>query len=299
MNRLRVGYILSGIITGFVLMIAFLTSLPDGTLLLVFCNVGQGDATYIRFSDGRDMLIDGGPTNAVVSCLSKYMPFWDRRIDMVVLTHPQKDHMQGLIDVLSRYDVTYFLHSDITNNTEGFRQLTDILRTRHITERFAVKGEKINIGGAQLSIVWPSTAQIARMKPPEADGATDVLGVSSGADVNDGSVVLWLRYGTFDALFPGDADMRVEAGYRGFSLADKDFEVLKVPHHGSRTGMSKEYVQWLSPQTAVISVGKNSYGHPAGEILSELAETGAEVLRTDTEGDIVIVSDGRAWQRRE
>src|SRR3989344_8210677 len=123
MFKLRVGYLISGVATGLVLLFSFLGSLPDGTLHIVFCDVGQGDAAYIRFPDGRDMVVDGGPNDRVIACLGRHMPFWDRHIDMVAMTHPQKDHMQGLIAVFERFDVDYFLRSDIGNTTEGYQRL--------------------------------------------------------------------------------------------------------------------------------------------------------------------------------
>ena len=104
MFKLRVGYVISGIVTGLILLFSFIATLPDGKLHIVFCDIGQGDAAYVRFPDGRDMLIDGGPNDKVLNCLGKHMPFWDRRINLVVLTHPQKDHMQGLNPVLEHSD---------------------------------------------------------------------------------------------------------------------------------------------------------------------------------------------------
>src|SRR3989344_728069 len=100
MFKLRYGYLISGIITGSILIFSFFGSFPDGKLHIVFCDVGQGDAAYVRFPDGQDMVVDGGPNDNVLGCLGKYMPFWDRHIDLVMLSNPQKDHLQGLISVL-------------------------------------------------------------------------------------------------------------------------------------------------------------------------------------------------------
>ena len=121
-----------------------------------------------------------------------------------------------------------------------------------------------------------------------------ILGASVG-DLNDYSLVFLLRYGSFDAVFTGDADRRVEDNYTGLALPDNSIEVLKVPHHGSRTGMTQEFIHWLRPKLAVISVGKNSYGHPTREALDLLQSIGSIVKRTDIDGDIEIVSDGRGW----
>jgi len=283
MFKLRIGYLVVGITTGLILLLGFFWSLPDGKLHIVFCDVGQGDAAYIRFPDGRDMLVDGGPDNKVLGCLGRHMPFWDRHINIVVLTHPQKDHMQGLTTVLGRYSTDYFVRSDIANSTDGYATLMDVVRRRGIKQKFVTTGETVAIGSTTLSVLWPSGDQIA-----------NVLGATT-SNLNDGSVVFALRYGSFDALFPGDADIRVESGWRNLQLADGTLEVLKFPHHGSKTGMTENFLQTLRPKLSVISVGKNTYGHPNEATLAILAKLGVPVKRTDKEGDIEVISDGRGW----
>lgn len=300
MFRLRIGYLIGGITTGLILLLGFFWTLPDGKLHIVFCDVGQGDAAYIRFPDGRDMLVDGGPNNKVLECLGNHMPFWDRHINVVALTHPQKDHLQGLITVLDRYGTDFFVRSDISNTTEGYAALMDIVKRRNVREKFVTTDEAITVGSTTLSVLWPSEEQIAVFKRSHLAqrGATfqgSVLGATSPPNLNDGSIVFSLRYGSFDALFTGDADMRVESGWRNSKLADDTLEVLKFPHHGSKTGMSEEFLSLLRPKLAVISVGKNSYGHPNEATLATLAAQAIQVKRTDKEGDIEVVSDGRGY----
>jgi len=294
--KVQTGYLISGIATGIILLFSFVWTLPDGRLHLVFCDVGQGDAAYVRFPDGRDMVVDGGPNARVIECLGRHMPFWDRTIDMVLLTHPQKDHMQGLLDVLKRFHVLYFVRSDIANTTQGYVELMDLVRKKQISQRFMMQGQKIDVGTTSLSFVWPTEMQIAkgsRVRVAASD-RSDVLGATVG-DLNDYSLVFQLRYGNFDVLFTGDADTRVESQYRDFQLADSNLEVLKVPHHGSKTGMSLQLAQKLNPTVAVISVGKNSYGHPSKEVVNMLHSGGSKVLRTDERGDISVISDGQKW----
>lgn len=295
--KLRYGYLLSGIAIGLTLLFSFIFSLPDGKLHVVFCNVGQGDGAYIRFPDGRDMVVDGGPDDTILQCLGKYMPFWDRKIDIVALSHPQKDHMQGLLSVLSRYTVGYFMHSDIDNKTQGYDSLVAILRERHIPVELMTRGDVVAIGTTFLSMIWPSAAQIAKGKEAEAIAShadPNVLAAAVG-DLNDYSMVFALRYGTFDVVFPGDADNHVEANYAGVQPFKDPIEVLKVPHHGSRTGMTQGFVDWVRPKLAVISVGKNSYGQPDKKAVDMLQSVGSRVLRTDQRGDIEVVSDGTNW----
>lgn len=310
MFKLRYGLVISALTTGFILLVSFIGTFPDGKLHIVFCDVGQGDGAYIRFPDGRDMVVDGGPNNKIIDCLSNHMPFWDRQINLVLATHPQKDHIGGIPEVLRRYRVDYVVRSDVGADSDIYGELLAVIKEKKIPEKFVTTNENITIGSVILSTLWPNQEQIEIFKrSPLASlqGVTlqsPVLGAKSPPDLNDGSVVFWLRYGTFDALFTGDADTRVEAGYRGTQLALRQgsgqavdgIEVLKVPHHGSKTGMSDAFLDWLRPQLAVISVGKNSYGHPTQETLEKLATRGVRVLRTDQEGDIEIVSDGKGWQ---
>ena len=123
MFKLRTGYLITGIVTGCIILFSFFGTIPDGKLHVVFCNVGQGDAAYIRFPDGRDMVVDGGPDDKILGCLGKHMPFWDRSIDIVAMTHPPKDHMQGLIAVLSVMTWHILSGSDVDNDTEGYKNL--------------------------------------------------------------------------------------------------------------------------------------------------------------------------------
>ena len=289
MFKLRIGYLVSGIVTGLILLVSFIGSLPDGKLHIVFCDVGQGDAIYVRFPDSRDMLIDGGPNNRVLACLGRHMPFWDRELDLVVLTHPQRDHLQGLLAVFNSYGVNYFLRSNVANNTEGYEKLVATIAEKKIAEKFALRGERVDIGTSSLSVLWPSDRLMARATGDK------VLGAATAGNINDFSLVLWLRYGNFDALLTGDADSRVEGDYIGQQLADDRVELLKVPHHGSKTGMTENLVRWLQPEIAVVSVGKNSYGHPAKEILQMLADSDIRLLRTDVDGEVEVVSDGSNW----
>lgn len=281
MFKLRWGYVISGIITGCILLVSFLWSLPDGKLHMYVCNVGQGDATYVRFPDGRDMLVDGGPNDSVLACLGRHMPFWDREINIVVNSHPQNDHLKGLISVLNRYTVDYVIRSDVSSSSDVYAQFTDAIKKHHVPVRLVAAGERIWVGNTALSVLWPTQES--------------VLGVTTDADLNDGSLVFWLRYGSFDALFPGDADSHVEGRYTGDPLADGQVELLKVPHHGSKTGMTQEFIDWIKPAVSVLSVGKNSYGHPSPKAIDMLQSIGSKIMRTDQMGDIEIVSDGSHW----
>lgn len=308
--QLKVGYLISGAVTGLILLVGFISSLPDGKLHMVFCDVGQGDATYIRFADGTDALIDGGPNDkSVTACLGRHMPFWDRTIDLVILTHPQKDHMEGLLTLFKRFRVRYFAHSSLAGSEKG-QELEKAAQTTSTVSKLLGQGEAMKLGGgAFISVLWPSQTIAA--------AGSGVLGAST--DANDTSVVVSLSYGRFDALLMGDADSHIDSRLTMSPLPQTSgLDILKVPHHGSKTAMTEGFLQWArlastsnvananaatrksplaaskSPQ-AIISVGKNSYGHPADETIGLLKKYGWDVKRTDTSGDIEIISDGKDW----
>ncbi len=269
MFKLRFGYLASGAAIGLILIVNLLWSLPDGNLHIIFCNVGQGDAAYVRFADGRDMLVDGGPNDAVLGCLSRHMPFWDRTIDLVLMSHPNRDHIAGFLSVLSRYRVGYFVRADIDEQSETYASLKSLIAQKRIPVKIGSAGQTIAVGRAVLSIVSP-------------EGSPDAAGFR-----NESGLVFVLRYGSFDALFTGDTPLRPD-----FVGAPDVIDVVKVPHHGSKTGFIAAVVAAMRPKTAVISVGKNSFGQPAPDVLGAYTAAGSSVRRTDKEGDIEVISDG-------
>jgi competence protein ComEC len=282
---MKLKFILFGIICGTAILVSFLTTLPDGKLHITFCDVGQGDATYIRFPDGRNMLVDGGPDTKVVSCLGENMPFWDRTIDMVVLTHPEKDHFGGLAEVVKRYKINYFLFGGSENSEKEYQTLLKEIVARNIQTKEIRAGNQITEGNTLFSFVWPMPAYVYK-------GQTDVLGVTSG--YNDQSLAFIVNYGSFSAFFAGDAGESVEPY---FVRIPSHVDVLKVPHHGSATGMTEEFITQVAPKLAVISVGKkNSYHHPSEKALQLLSSVHAKIVRTDTNGTVTVVSNGKTWE---
>lgn len=292
-------YFIIGIIFGLVLLSTYLFTLPDDLLHIVFCNVGQGDGIYIRAPNNQDMVIDGGPNDSILVCLGKHMPFYDRTIDIVVLTHPQKDHMQGLISLLRRYTVKYFIVGLEQNDTEGYRLLVDELIRQKISTKNLFTGDRFRLADVEFTVLWPEkswamshveTADVSLSKP---NGA--ILGLATKNNINDFSYYINLSYGTFSALFTGDGDMKIQPGIAKLGVFTP-VTVLKVPHHGSKTGMLAEFLDSTHPQLAVISVGENSYGHPAKEAIELLKNRLIDIKRTDEEGDIEVVSDGKGWR---
>ncbi len=292
--KLSAKYLFSGILIGLVLLMAFLASFPDGKLHITFCNVGQGDAAYIRFPNNSDMLIDGGPDDKVLSCLGRYMPFYDRTIDMVVLSYPQKDHLQGLISVVQRYNIQYFVIGVEGNETEGYRKLIDNISKKNIVVKNLYQGDELRMGEVKVALLWPTRQFVAANVPTEELNNGAKLGLATKTDLSSFSYFMNIQYGKFSALFTGDGDNKIQPEIlRTVDLPKVD--VLKVPHHGSAASLMPEFLDKIQPNMAILSVGKNGYGYPSIEALNLLREKGTKLKRTDKDGDVEVVSDGRGW----
>ncbi|RIK35439.1 MAG: hypothetical protein DCC57_23350, partial [Chloroflexi bacterium] len=249
---------------------------PDGRLHVWFLDVGQGDGILIQTPSGRQALIDGGRHPALLlSELGAVMPFWDRDLDLLVLTHPDGDHMDAQVEAARRLTVGQAVTSaPATAQTEAAAWQA-ALSARGTPLSTLHAGGWIDLGdGVALWVLWPQ---------PGAGG-----GEEAG---NENSLVLKLVYGDFSVLLTGDAGVKSEARWvaGGAPLAAT---VLKVGHHGSAGSTGPELIRAVNPRLAVIQVGAgNRYGHPAAAVLETLA--GRSVLRTDQAGRIHMISDGR------
>ncbi len=243
-----------------------------------FLDVGQGDSIFIETPQMHQILIDGGPNSTVLEKLQNLMPLADRTIDLVILTHPEKDHMQGLIEVLQRYRVNYILWTGVVRDTAEYQKWIESLikeqeRGAKIITDYASKS--IKAGNVSIDILYP----VVNLSGKELK------------DSNDSSIVFRLVFNENEFLFTGDISSQAEK-----DIVSKEFnlqsDVLKVSHHGSKYSTSAGFLEKVKPEIAVISVGKNSYGHPTAETLQRLENFGIHTLRTDLDGDIEIVSDG-------
>jgi competence protein ComEC len=278
-----------------ILPFSFLFSWPDNKAYLIACNVGQGDALLIT-RESTQILIDGGPNSKVLECLANNMPFWDKEIELMINTHPEKDHLAGLVAVLDRYQVDKIVANSLVADSDVFRSFLDKVRTRQLSVYSPQLGDKIKIGEIELDTLWPrlrqgygGQADSGNMALWQDNAESKVLGeeVFKGK-LNEKSLVFHLRYGNFDAILTGDIDEAVEKQI----IKDNQFssiEVLKVAHHGSKYSSSEEFLEAVKPQTAIISVGKNSYGHPTLEVLDRLKQLNIKVLRTDQEEVKIVI----------
>lgn len=253
----------------------------DHKLHIIFCNVGQGDAIFIRTPSGKDILLDGGPDHSVLSCLSKHMPFWDRKIELMLLSHPHLDHFAGLIFVLQRYITKQFGTEDLHNETTAFNTLQEELTRRKIPQTSLLKGDVFRLAdGVRIEVLGPSSEFLHTTSPNGRIGEKSEFA----------SLVFRLSYKSFSVLFTGDSQI---VGLN--DAASSPVSVLQIPHHGSKTGVDEEVIQRLKPQLAVISVGKNNYGHPSKEVIKLLRNKDIKVLRTDLDGEVEVITDGQTW----
>ena len=276
-------------------------------LKIVFCNVGQGDATLISLASIQ-ILVDGGPGKAVLDCLDKYLPLGDRTIELVIITHPDKDHIGGIIEVLQHYRVPQLSTIPIGKDTQVYKKLTESISNLQQSGQLSISnlysGDKLRFDLLQATVLWPDrnwvsdrivdTQSVASIRTANT---SQVLGLStSHSDINDFSLVLHIQYGQFDLLINGDAEASVQDDQLQTGLVPSRVEVITQPHHGSRNGLLNEWLEVVSPQLSVISVGANNrYGHPAPEIISRLQSFSSRILRTDQEADIVVQTDGESW----
>jgi competence protein ComEC len=282
--RLPWKWVLPPLIVLAALVSAAVVSLPDDELHVSFIDVGQGDAILIE-QGNQQVLIDGGPSPQTLTReLGERMPFWDRTIELVVLTHPHEDHLSGLVEVLERYEVEMVLYPDQEYDSALYDEWFRLIEAKGIPVTLAQAGEEINLGdGITMSV----------LNPP----ATLLTGTNS--DPNNNSTVLRLCLGQVSFLLTGDIEREAEFGLI-YSGAELNCTVLKVGHSGSYTSTNPEFLEAASPQLAVISVGDNPYGHPHGEVVARLEAALGEnnVYRTDEQGTIEFITDGeRLWVR--
>lgn len=236
-----------------------------------FFDVGQGDAALIETAFGQNILIDGGPDGSIIPKLQVELPWWDRKIDLLILTHPHDDHVAGLIDVLQKYEVKKILYTGITHDSPAYLEWLALVRDQHIPLIIIDRPQKIIFGADCLfDILYPLESFLGK----------------STSNLNNSSIVGKFICADKSILFTGDAEYEVEAELLAAGL-DVSAQILKVGHHGSDTSTSEEFAAAVNPETAVISVGKdNKFGHPNLRVIKRLERLGAQVLRTDLSGTI-------------
>lgn len=279
---------------------ALLLSLPrhharvgsTGACTMTTLDVGQGDAIVFETSDHHTVLFDGGVGDIVLDALDRSLPVGTTTLDLVVATHPDADHIGGLIPVLERYDVQSILTTGAEVTTKLFAAWQKAIDNEHATILHAQAGKTFTVGTDFIfEEVWPQK---------DYTGVRITESSSNGAGgTNDTSIVGRVTCGGSTALMTGDASYAVEEQlvHRPEVLRAS---VLKAGHHGSRYATTLEFLRAVQPEVTVFSVGKkNRYGHPHPTVLDRLDRLGIPYLRTDEVGDIELISSNNgAWQQK-
>ncbi len=258
---------------------------PDSRLHIDVLDVGQGDAILVEGPGGGRMLVDTGPDpDRLITLLDEHIPAWDRRIDVVVITHPHEDHIAGLTLLLERYKVGEVDESGMIGPGPGYAASRLALADMGVPSRQLAAGDTLWLDGARLAVDWP------------LPGSVPLHPANGGKAINNVSIVLDVHYGARRALLTGDMEEEIDPQLLARGIAGPDgrrLDVLKVAHHGSATATTGAFLAALRPRIAVISVGwGNVYGHPAPSTLARLRDSGAQVFRTDLDGTIEISTDG-------
>ncbi len=247
-------------------------TMPDDNLHISFLDVGQGDAVLIQ-KGSQQILVDGGPSPQAIGLgLGKQMPFWDRTIDLVILTHPHADHITGLVEILNRYRVGQVLYSDLRYDSPLYHDWLNLVREKDIKYTTARAGQQIDLGEVTVDVLNPRISSLS----------------GTESDIDNNAVVLRVGMGEVSFLLAADIMWETESELitDRASLAST---VLKVAHHGSDTSTTSDFLEVVNPRLAVISVGEgNLFGLPSNEVVDRLAEKlGQEnIYRTDEDGTI-------------
>ncbi|MEO6050819.1 MAG: ComEC/Rec2 family competence protein [Pyrinomonadaceae bacterium] len=300
-QRARVLYPVFATLTMMIAMIIihpFSAPRPDGRLHIDFLDVGQGDSALVTFPDGKTLLVDGGGKIKYATGDEDAEPFapdvrgigeavvseflWDRgysRIDHILATHADADHMQGLTDVAKNFSIGSAIFGRMPMKDADFVGLEQVLQRRGIATETIGRGDRLKFGEVTVEVLYPMTSD-------------DPNSVSD----NDNSVVLRFVYGNRAFLLTGDIERNAETALvNGGGKLDAD--LIKVPHHGSRTSSTQGFIDAVNPKYAIISVGRSSpFGHPHPEVVERWKAAGADVITTGDRGTISVSTDGKDLQ---
>lgn len=249
-------------------------------LKVAFLDVGQGDAIFVETPDGVQLLIDGGPNNAVLRELGKQMPFNDRSLDVVLATHPDLDHIGGLVEVLKRYEVDNIIKTDNQSDTAVAKAFLTAVEAEKAQVISATAGQQITLGASTTLVILSPFGEVEKMES------------------NDSSIVAILVYGKTKFLLTGDASTKIENSLIQNWGDFLESEVLKLGHHGSKTSSSANFLDIVSPYFAVVSAGKNNrYNHPSTEVVERVTQKRVLLRETMGKGSVVFFSDGeKVWE---
>ncbi|MBD3248032.1 MBL fold metallo-hydrolase [Candidatus Falkowbacteria bacterium] len=262
---MKKSFIIIIIILGslFLLYLVFAAQ-KEKDLEVVFLQVGQGDSILARSPYGQNILIDGGPDNTVVYELGRSLPFYDRTIDLMILTHPHADHVTGLIEVLKRYEVKNILYTGVNHSSPAYLEFLKTIKEKQIPMKIVSSRQKIKLGeDLYLDVIWP---------------LNDLVNKEVN-NLNNTSIVARLNYKDASFLFTGDIEKETEQELLNI-YSDLGSDVLKVAHHGSDTSSTRDLLEAVSAKIAVITYGDNNFGFPSFDVLKRLESLEMDVLDT-------------------
>jgi competence protein ComEC len=248
----------------------------EGILQIYFLDVGQGDSVLFR-TDGGDILLDAGPESHQDLLCLRLQELGVRELALMILSHPDEDHIGGADGVLARFPAKEVWLSGAPMENESAKRLLSVMKEMEIPTRVVRAHDAQTVGGVDFRVLMP-------------------FGNQNAEAGNESSIVLMVDYGETEIMLTGDVGVSEERDLLNYySVAHLDCEIYKVGHHGSNTSTCIEFLKAMSPQYAVISCGAdNSYGHPMGEILARLDDQGVTTLRTDLSGEILFETDGQS-----
>lgn len=261
-------FLVGGIASLYVLF----NQLPDDKFHIFFLDVGQGDSIFIKTPQNHQILIDGGENNSVIENLGKIMLFFDKSIDLVILTHPHKDHIGGLVEIMKRFEIDNVLMTGVYSDDPYYLEFLQNIKNTNVF--IANAGTDFLFKNVLLDVIYPF----------------DELAYKSFENLNNSSIVIKVLYKDEAILLTGDIEKIIEEKIVNSGI-DIDSDILKVAHHGSKTSSSMEFLKKISPEISVIQCGKNNkFGHPNNETLENLSLAGVkEIYRTDVDGMIEFV----------
>jgi len=251
-------------------------------LEVIFFDVGQGDGILIKTPYHQKIVIDGGASFSIIEKISKEIPFFDREIDLLILTHPEKDHIVGAIEILKKYKVKNVVTPKLRKETIYFKVWENLLQQKPENLYFVKRGNLILMAPLVTFVLNPK--EIPKSQPE---------------NLNPYSLVFKTQFEKVSFLFTADIPISTQKEILKEKINLKS-DVFKVPHHGSKFSLEKNFFEKVFPKIAVISVGrKNPYSHPHKETISFLEKLNCKILRTDLFGDVKIITDGKFLALKE
>ena len=272
-NKKKIALLI--LIAAFLMLFTFNTTAEN--LKIHFIDVGQGDSILIEEASGQNILVDGGDrADRIAAGIINYLKDRNvKKLDYIISTHPHADHIGGLVDIIDTFEVGTVLDSGKIHTSKTYENYLIKIDQENIDFETPKRGEKLKIGESELHFLHPDQKVEAY-------------------NLNNSSLVFVLKFGEQNFLFTGDSEEKVETELLQENPELK-VDLIKVPHHGSKTSSLAAWIKSLKPELAVIQVGENHYGHPAAKVIERYQKNGTQIYRNDLNGNVVITADGRNY----